>query len=198
MKTLVVVAHVEPGSFTHGVANAFAEGVAESGHQASIADLEAEGFDARYSLADRAYYQKKGDLPEDVRAQQVRIDAADAIALVYPIFWWSMPALAKGWVDRVFTGGWAYDYDEAGELIGLMAGKRVRILGVGSVNEGSYRKRGYDTALRTQIDAGIFNFCGLTDVESALLLGSEDDDAVRGALLDRARTMGRALFSNAG
>jgi putative NADPH-quinone reductase len=45
--------------------------------------------------------------PADVLAEQARIDRADALVLVFPIYWWSLPGLLKGWIDRVFVNGWA-------------------------------------------------------------------------------------------
>ena len=58
MHALVVVAHPDPKSLTHGVASALAEGVAAAGHSTETADLTAEGFDPAFSAADLAYFRR--------------------------------------------------------------------------------------------------------------------------------------------
>ena len=117
MHALVVVANPDPRSLTHAVARRIAAGVAEGGpaNSSEIADLSTEGFDPRFTANDLAVHLELARPTRDVLAEQARIDRADALVLVYPVYWWSMPGLLKGWIDRVFTRGWAYDYGrEAG------------------------------------------------------------------------------------
>lgn len=109
MTALVVVAHPDPTSFTQRLARSVADRLAEDAVSTAVADLHAEGFDPRFSLEDRAGYPAGGTPPADVLAQQRRLDGVDDLVLVFPVYWWSMPALLKGWVDRVFTDGWAFD-----------------------------------------------------------------------------------------
>ncbi len=54
--------------------------------------------------------------PPDIAREQARIARADAICIVFPLFWWGMPSMIKGWVDRVWTWGWAYDQLDDPEL----------------------------------------------------------------------------------
>ena len=116
MHALIVVAHHHPRSLTHALAARIAEGVVRAGHSAETADLAAEGFEPRFGLADHAVHRGQASPPADVLAEQARIDRADTLVLVYPIYWWSMPALLKGWIDRVFSNGWAFDYSIGGDL----------------------------------------------------------------------------------
>jgi NAD(P)H dehydrogenase (quinone) len=108
MHVLTILDHPNPTSFSAAVARHFIAGVKAAGHSAELADLHAEGFDPRWSMADI-----EGDdgaaMPADVLNEQTRIARADAICLVFPLYWWGMPAMTKGWVDRVWTWGWAYD-----------------------------------------------------------------------------------------
>ncbi len=104
MHILTVVDHPDPTSFTAAAAQRFIAGAKEASHTTELADLHAEGFNPLWSMADI-----KGDTPEDVRNEQNRIERADAICLVFPLFWWGMPSMMKGWVDRVWSWGWAYD-----------------------------------------------------------------------------------------
>ncbi len=72
-----------------------ASGIAASGAQHSweIADLAAEGFDPRYTRIDHALLLKQAVPSADVAAEHARLERANALVLVYPIYWWSFPAL---------------------------------------------------------------------------------------------------------
>ena len=110
MHTLIVTAHPEPGALTHAIARRIGEAITASDAANSVthADLMAEGFDPRFNMQDQALFRGIGATPADVAAEQARLQAADTLVLVYPLYWWSFPALLKGWIDRVFTQGWAY------------------------------------------------------------------------------------------
>ncbi|MDD1041375.1 NAD(P)H-dependent oxidoreductase, partial [Pseudomonas sp. TNT2022 ID609] len=97
MHALVVVAHHDPSSLTHSLAAKLAEGLAHNGHKAEVVDLFAEGFNPLFGPADHAVHHGAA-APADVLAEQARIDRSDALMLVYPVYWWSMPALLKGWI----------------------------------------------------------------------------------------------------
>lgn len=98
MHALIVVAHPDRKSLSYSVAARVAEGVALSGARNSfeIANLAAEGFDPRFTATDLAVHRREVPPPADVAIEQARIDRADALVLVYPVYWWSMPGLLKG------------------------------------------------------------------------------------------------------
>ncbi|MGO1000334.1 NAD(P)H-dependent oxidoreductase [Lysobacter sp. CA196] len=194
MNALIVVAHPDPQSLTHAVAAHFADGLSQSGHAFEIADLAAEGFDPRFNNDDVAGFYLRTPAPADVRAEQARIDRADALTLVFPVYWWSMPGLLKGWIDRVFANGWAYEEGD-GRIVKKLRHLRVHLLGVGGAGAGTYRKHGYDVAMNTQIDHGIFDYCGARVLTSELLLHTHPDEAA--AHLQTAFALGRGLFAEA-
>ncbi|MBW8728292.1 MAG: NAD(P)H-dependent oxidoreductase [Inquilinus limosus] len=191
MHALVVVAHPDPKSLTHAVAARLVEGVAGSGHSAEIADIMAEGFDPRFSATDHAVHLKQAAPTADVLAEQARIDRADALVLVYPVYWWSMPGLLKGWIDRVFANGWAYDEIPGGRLEKKLGRLPVHLVALGGASRGTYERHGYFSAMTTQIDHGIFDFCGAR-ATSEFLLPPDTQDL--GAHLDTARALGGRLF----
>ncbi|WP_129790676.1 NAD(P)H-dependent oxidoreductase [Sphingosinicella sp. CPCC 101087] len=194
MHALIVVAHPGPESLTHSVAAHFAEGIAlaSPGNSWEIADLAAEGFDPRFTMADVAVHLRQARPSADVIAEQARIDRADALVLVYPVYWWSMPGLLKGWIDRVFANGWAYDAGEGSGVVKRLRHLRVHLIAIGGADLRTYARHGYFGAMKTQIDHGIFNYCGARVVTSELLL--ESHDGVAQACLDTARAIGRNLF----
>ncbi|WP_095155059.1 NAD(P)H-dependent oxidoreductase [Pseudomonas sp. Irchel 3E13] len=189
MHALIVVAHPDTGSLTHRVAAELAHGVAEH-HVFELADLSAEGFDPRYNPEDLALFRNQAAVPADVLAEQARIDRADALVLVYPVYWWSFPALLKGWIDRVFTSGWAYDQAEQGLLQRLP----VHLVAIAGAGPRTYDKHGYAVAMHTQIEHGIFGYCGAR-VASSTLLTQMDEHFPEGHF-DTARRIGRELFSH--
>lgn len=172
MHALIVVAHPDTQSHTHAVAAEVARGVTESGsgNRAEIADLVAEGFDPRFTAADLALFRNQASAPPEIIAEQQRIDRAGALVLVYPIYWWSFPALLKGWIDRVFTNGWAYEESTAGKPDKKLRHLQVHLLAIGAADAATYARRGYDVAMKTQIDHGIFDYVGAKVVTSELLL----------------------------
>ena len=137
MHALIVVSHPDSQSLTHAVARSFAEGVAESGeHTTEIADIAAEGFQAAFNQADRSAYFLQKPLPSNILREQARIDRADALVLVYPVYWWSFPGQLKGWIDRVFSNGWAYDEAPDGTLGKRLGRLAVHLIGIGGADGG--------------------------------------------------------------
>lgn len=192
MRNLMVISHPDPDSLTHAVAAAVANGLRHSDPAASVevADLAAEGFDPRETARDLAAHLLTATPAPDVIAEQQRIDRADRLVLVYPVYWWSFPALLKGWIDRVFTNGWAYGYaeDDERKKLGRL---EVVLVAVAGTDAGTYARHGYFGAMRTQIDHGIFDYCGARVVRHELLLETHAGD--QQANLDAAARLGHSL-----
>ena len=94
MHVLTVFDHPQRKNFPGAVLDAFVEGITQAGHTAEVADLHAEGFDPRFTAEDHAHFWG-GPRPADAAREAARIDAADALALVFPIYWWSFPACSR-------------------------------------------------------------------------------------------------------
>lgn len=191
MHALIVTAHPDPKSLTHNVATHIANGVLASdpAHTVEIADLASEGFDPRFTANDHAVHLRQAQQATDVLAEQARIDRADALVLVYPVYWWSMPGLLKGWIDRVFSNGWAYDEGPDLPTVRKLSHLPVHLVAIGGADMRTYARHGYFGAMRTQIDHGIFGYCGAPVLTSELLVGEPDFN------LETARTIGGKLFS---
>jgi NAD(P)H dehydrogenase (quinone) len=193
MHALIVVSHPETASLTHAIASEVAAGIQGGGeHTAEIADLAKEGFDPRFSSADVAAFLRQAPFPPDVAAEQARVDRADALVLVYPVYWWSFPALLKGWIDRVFSNGWAYDDTSEKGVVKKLQRLNVHLVAIGGADLRTYERRGYDTAMRAQIEQGIFGYCGAPVLSSELLLPPVEGDW--SSRLAEARTIGAGIF----
>lgn len=197
MHALIVVSHPLGTSLTHSVAAAIAEGITatDPANTVEIADLTEEGFNPVYAAADIAGFLKTAIVPADVLAEQARIDGADALVLVFPIYWWTMPALLKGWVDRVFSNGWAYEETADGAVVKKLGHLPVHIIGLGAGGKSLYDRHGYTDAFNAQIAHGIFDYCGAPVVTNAMLLMPELGEPQ--ACLDAACDIGRAVFQPA-
>ena len=195
MHALIVVAHPDQNSLTHAVAQSISQGMSDSrgGNTSEIADLTAEAFTPAFSMADVAAHHRKAPRPQDFIAEQERIDRADALVLVFPVYWWSMPGILKGWIDRVFSNGWAYD-DSEGKVVKKLGRLDIHLVGIGGADLGTYGRHGYDVAMKTQIDHGIFDYCGAPVVTSELLLEADTIDVA--PHLETARTIGCDLFKS--
>ena len=195
MHTLIVISHPNPDSLTHAIAERVAEGIAsaDASNTFEIADLAAEGFDPAFSPADLAYFEKRAPAPPEIAHEHARLDRADRLVIVYPIYWWSFPGLLKGWIDRVFSNGWAYEESPEGKVIKKLQRLQVHLVANGGADQGMIDRHGYATAMTTQIDHGIFDYCGAPVISSTRLLAS--DPGFPAAHLDTAFDIGRRIVS---
>ncbi len=111
MKVFIVYCHPSEDSFTKNMCETFIKGITDSGNEYIISDLYKMGFQTDMTeeeyLRD-AYYNDTPKVADDVLAEQEKINSADAIAFIYPVFWTEAPAKLVGWFDRVWTYGFAY------------------------------------------------------------------------------------------
>ncbi|MBX5331015.1 NAD(P)H-dependent oxidoreductase [Rhodococcus fascians] len=172
MNTLVVVSHPDPHSLTHQVAHSVVEAIRSTGTTVETADLAAESFDPRFSAADLSLYRGNGSTPSDVAEEQTRIDRAEHLVLVFPMYWWSMPALLKGWIDRVFVEGWAYEYGDR-VFVKKLDRLTIHLVVVAGDDADSFERHGVHEAIRTQIERGIIEYCGATVGSTNFVYGSD-------------------------
>ncbi|MFI6369023.1 NAD(P)H-dependent oxidoreductase [Nocardia sp. NPDC050630] len=186
---VLVVAHPDHDSATWAIARAVAQGIKAVGNTtATTHDLTKSGFDPVFGKQDLAVHRLRGEVPADVRREQELLDSADAIALLFPVHWWSMPALAKGWIDRVFARGWAYDTSSES---GQSAVRALHFIAVAGLDEGTYDRRRYKEAMTTQMVHGVAGYCGIAESSIKILYGTETDDPrVHEQLIDQAHRIG--------
>jgi NAD(P)H dehydrogenase (quinone) len=187
VKVLVVFSHPRRDSFCGAVMDSFIAGLAASGHRAEIADLHAEGFDPRMSEADEPDWDnpRKRYSPA-VLAEQERIARNEALAFIFPVWWWSVPAMLKGWVDRVWNNGWAY-----GDV--TLPHRKALLIGTASGTASTYDKRQYGPAMQAQLVVGVMNYCGIEAAELELMYDVMDTPEIRAGHLARARKLGESF-----
>jgi NAD(P)H dehydrogenase (quinone) len=174
MKVLLVFAHPEPLSLNGALRDVAIKELEAQGHEVRVSDLYADGWKSEVDRADFpslapggrfipvAASKKAFDantLTEDVKAEIDKLLWADTLILQFPLWWFAMPAILKGWVDRVFAYGFGYGVgehsdqrwgDRYGE--GTLAGKRAMLIVTAGGWEEHYSARG----VNGQIDDLLF------------------------------------------
>ena len=193
MHVLTILDHPNPASFSAAVAQKFMDGAKAAGHTVEFADLYAEGFNPLWSMAD---IEQEGaeTTPADVVKEQERIARADAICLVFPLFWWGMPSMTKGWVDRVWSWGWAYDQLDNPERSLQRPRSGVLLIPAGARSD-EMENDGYLAALETAWIKGTFGYFGLSPRKLEVLYGSTGSLKRRQSLLEKSYQVGLTLAS---
>lgn len=157
MHALVVIAHPRPDSLTAATSARARDTLAAAGYTIDLLDLYAEGFDPSLRPDDEPDWHDSGkEYSVEVRTHMARIAAADVIVVVFPVWWYYLPAIAKGWVDRVWNRGFAYEPS-------TLHGKRMLWVGLAAGSAAHYATTGFDKAIDLQLRVGIAEFCGITD-----------------------------------
>lgn len=217
MNVLWVLAHPEERSLNSALHRDGIAALAEAGHQVEVSDLYAMKWNPvvdrdDYAMGDERLHVSKashraletGTLSPEVRAEQAKLDRADLLVTQFPLWWFGVPAILKGWIDRVFVRGYAYsipDPERPGRSkrygTGGLAGKRaLAIVTVGGAEEG-YGPRGIDGELAQVLFPllhGTFFYTGMSPmppigIHSANHLSTEDYEAVRAELRARLATV---------
>jgi NAD(P)H dehydrogenase (quinone) len=158
MKHLIIYSHPNDGSLNYHFMKTAVKILQTNKQEVEIRDLYQLNFNPVLSLDD-IERQLKGKITADLQQEQDYISWADHITFIYPIWWTGMPAIMKGFIDRVFSYGFAYRYDH-GIQKGLLTGKQVTIINTHGKSKAEYESIGMDKALSLTSDKGIFTYCG--------------------------------------
>ncbi|CAI0906137.1 NAD(P)H-dependent oxidoreductase [Serratia entomophila] len=150
MNILIVYAHPEPQSLNGSLKNFAVKRLHDAGHHVQVSDLYAMSWKAVLDADDSQEEQQAarfdpseasqrafaaGLQSEDIAREQQKLLWADAVILQFPLWWFSMPAILKGWVERVYAYGFAYGVGEHSDARwgdrygeGTLAGKRAMLI----------------------------------------------------------------------
>ncbi|WP_407155891.1 NAD(P)H-dependent oxidoreductase [Bradyrhizobium sp. STM 3557] len=221
MNVLLVFAHPEPRSLNGALRDIAVAELKDQGHEVRVSDLYAQGWkseidradfpqlpdDARLNVAAASGEAfKAGALTDDVKAEQQKLLWADAVILQFPLWWFTMPAILKGWVDRVYSYGFAYGVgehsdkrwgDRYGE--GVFAGKRAMLIVTTGGWEEHYSERGINGPiddLLFPINHGVLFYPGFDVLPSFVIHRvSRLDEAGFAAVATRLRERMQTLFT---
>ena len=131
MKAALVTAHPRADSYCHELAVRARSGLEAAGHDVTVVDLYAEGFRAAMSAAERAAYHGERPILDPVVERYAElVRSAQLLVFVYPTWWSGLPAILKGWLDRVLVPGVAFEFHERTERVRPALGHVRRIVGV--------------------------------------------------------------------
>jgi NAD(P)H dehydrogenase (quinone) len=178
VNVLIVYAHHEPTSFTSAMKNLTIEILGRQGHDVVVSDLYGQGFSPtaqkwdfvttagghfNYMLEQKHAARLDNAFSPDILGEIQKIQAAELIVLAAPIWWFSVPAILKGWFDRVLAMGVAWDSGRIYEK-GLMRGKQAMLIASGGGPADYYQANGKHKATAEQIlhpiNHGTLAFCG--------------------------------------
>jgi len=177
LNVLIIHAHPEPHSFTSALKDQTVKVMASLGHAVQVSDLYAMRFkavgdqDDVRQRANQDYFKlqaeqniayAQGRLAEDILEQQARLTWCNLLILNFPLWWSSMPAIMKGWVDRVFTTGFAYGSGRRYETGGLHGRQAMLCFTTGGSQESfsSAGEHGDINIILHPIQHGILRFVG--------------------------------------
>ncbi|UQZ37222.1 NAD(P)H dehydrogenase [Paenibacillus sp. PK3_47] len=185
MKILVVVSHPRKDSLTFKAAEHFVQGLAGAGHDYEILDLHGIGFDPVLREADEPDMSAaEQSFSPEVETEIRRMKEHDALAFVFPVWWWNVPAMLKGYIDRVWNNGFAYGSNK-------LPHQHVLWIGLAGVSEEQMKKRNYDTMISHLFNVGIADYCGVTDSKVEFLYETLDSPAEHyEMLLQKAHQLG--------
>jgi NAD(P)H dehydrogenase (quinone) len=209
MNVFLVLAHPEARSFNGAMFDTAIETLSAAGHSVVTSDLYRMGFDPVSSrrnftsVRDADYLKLQseelhatevGGFAAEIEEEIVKVEAADLMIWQFPLWWFGLPAILKGWVDRVFAMGRTYGGGRV-YATGVFSGKRALLSLTTGGPEGAYRTDGFNgdlDAILRPIQRGILNFTGFAVLAPQVVYGpARADDAQRAAwLADWDRRLG--------
>ncbi|HKR90160.1 MAG TPA: NAD(P)H-dependent oxidoreductase [Phenylobacterium sp.] len=111
MKVLVVFSHPVAESFARALLDRCVADLNDAGHEVTVKDLYAESFRPILSAEERRDYEDVAHNRKAIAAEVAALEAAQGLLLIYPTWWYGMPAMLKGWFDRVWIPGVAFGLD---------------------------------------------------------------------------------------
>ncbi|MEW1931670.1 NAD(P)H-dependent oxidoreductase [Rhodococcus sp. NPDC079359] len=216
MNILWVYAHPEPRSLNGSLRKAALEQLHADGHTVEQSDLYAMQWNPLIRPADYDHDPTErfqvanasssalaaGTQTPDIVAEQQKLLRADAVVLQFPLWWFSMPAIMKGWVDRVFVEGFGYGIRRADGRSrrygdGMLAGKRAMIVVSMGGSEHTVSPRGINGDLHEllyPIQHGILFYTGMSVLPPVLIASADrmtetDYAAAESGLVQRVKSL---------
>ncbi|MFT5220087.1 MAG: NAD(P)H dehydrogenase (quinone) [Planctomycetota bacterium] len=173
MNILVIYTHPRADSLNHSLLEATIRGLEQAGHQIKVADLYAENFQPAMTVDDFSQFELK-PMPADVLAEQARIEWSDALVFIFPLWWWSVPGMLKGWIDRVMSYSWAW-FDPMDPTSGSLGERKILVMVTAGASQKQLAKRKYDESFHTQLNIGTWDYCGFRDVTTRVFYRVNSD-----------------------
>lgn len=153
MRVLIIIDHPWQGSFNHAVLRSAIHTLQAGGHSIDVLDLHQEDFDPVMRVEELAVYKQGGILDPKVSGYQAQIEQAEHLVFIFPVWWEVMPALLKGFIDKVFLPEWAFHEADVAPMLGHIRGGTV-ITTMGAPQP-------IHTSVEAVLCKGVLEFCGV-------------------------------------
>jgi NAD(P)H dehydrogenase (quinone) len=187
MKHLVIYAHPNSQSFCHAILESATEELKIKNNKVVVRDLYQINFDPVLKSQDFINLAAEKTSP-DVKTEQDYIKWADVITVIYPIWWNNMPAILKGYIDRVFSSGFAYNFCKDGSVEKLLSDKKIMIFTTQGASEADYKDMIEN--MKKILDFEVFPFCGIEILGHKFFPSVPNvDDATRKGYLEEVKSI---------
>ncbi|NHJ48207.1 MAG: NAD(P)H-dependent oxidoreductase [Asgard group archaeon] len=166
MNVLVIYAHPNENSFCSAIKNKLLSGLEKNINSVRIHDLYYSDFNPILTKKELIDYPKALSENEQVQKHQHDIKWADIICLIYPVWWYGPPAILKGYIDRVITEGFAYDYID-NQAIPKLTDKRMILIQTFDAEEKMEKELNEDISYKSMHN--IWNYCGINEINRVSL-----------------------------
>ena len=166
MKVNIVFNHPYKGSYCYAILEAVKKGLAQAGHEVDVIHLDDDGFNPVMTAEDLLAFRNKKSIDPQAQDYIQRIKAADHLVFIFPIWWELMPALMKGFIDKVIFPGETYDYTRSGYgMVTLMNHlKSVTVITTMNTPAIMYQLI-YGNAIKKSLIKGTFKKSGIKNVK---------------------------------
>jgi len=160
-KILIINGHPNPSSFNFGIAESYLKGAVASGAEVETITIAALNFNPNLQFG----YQKRTELEPDLLESWEKIKRADHLVWIHPVWWGGLPAITKGFIDRLFLPGMAFQYRENSVWWDkLLKGKTAHIITTLD-QPGWYYRFFYGRPSVNQLKKSTLEFCGVKPVK---------------------------------
>lgn len=189
MKVLIVFTHPNSSSFNQALLDNLSKGLVQSGHEIKVKSLYQENFNPVLDSDDLTQLHQ-GNIPERIAKEQKDLLWAEGLVFIYPLWWFTPPAMLKGWFDVVLSNGVAFEYSDIGPT-GLLKHKKALVLITAGASEDYFNDNNSLEMSYRPLTDGTLGFCGVKEVSHQIyydIVNCSDEE--RAAILKQAEYFG--------
>jgi len=189
MKVLIVFTHPNSSSFNHALLDNISDGLNQAGHEVKIKNLYQENFNPVLDSNDLSQLHQ-GEIPQRIAKEQKELLWAEGLVFIYPLWWFTPPAMLKGWFDVVLSNGVAFEYSDQGAK-GLLKHKKALVLITAGASKKYFEDNDVLEISYRPLTDGTLDFCGVKDISEEIyydIVNCSDEE--RSEILKQAEAFG--------
>ena len=189
MKVLIVFTHPNSSSFNHGILDNVTSGLKEAGHEIKVKNLYQDNFNPVLDSNDLSQLHQ-GNIPERIANEHNDLLWAEGLVFIYPLWWFTPPAMLKGWFDVVLSNGVAFEYSSEGAR-GLLTHKKALVFITAGASAEYFEENELLEMSQRPLTDGTLGFCGVKEVIPKIyydIINCTDEE--RAEILQQAKKLG--------